>query len=431
MAGWRQTLLLFRDPRMLVILLLGFSSGLPLALTSSTLNARLTESGVSLTGIGLFSLVALPYSLKFLWAPLIDQIPLPKLNRLFGHRRAWMLCVQLLLMASILGIGLTDPLTYPLLTVIFALLTTFFSASQDVVIDAYRVEILDTEEQGAGATMVQIGYRIAMLISSAGALYLAEYSTWGMTYVVMAALIGVGMTTILCSKEPALTPVVAPDRPQGFAAWTRHAVVGPFTDMAQRQGWRLLLLIILFALFYKLADAMLGVMATTFYLKIGFTKPEIANITKIFGFFATLVGFAAGGLAITRLGIMRSLVIGAVLQGASNLMFAWQASVGANTDALALTIAVENFTGSIGSTAFVAYISGLCSRTYTGTQYALLSALAAVGRSVLAAPSGWLAEKLGWVDFFIVSTFAAVPGLIVLLIMIRFYPPDRKVEEES
>ncbi len=425
MALWQNAHAVCRDPRLLAILLLGFSSGLPLALTSSTLNASLTEAGVSLTGIGLFSLVALPYSLKFLWAPLIDQIPLPFLNRLFGHRRAWMLCIQALLMAAILGLGLTDPLGYPLLTVVFALLTTFFSASQDVVIDAYRVEILEREEQGSGATMVQVGYRLAMLVSSAGALYLAEYTTWGLTYIIMAALIGVGATTVLCSREPMMTPAVAPDRPHGFAAWINHAVVGPFADMAQRQGWRLLLLIILFALFYKLADAMLGVMATTFYLKIGFTKPEIANITKIFGFFATLVGFAAGGLAIARLGIMRSLMLGAVLQALSNLMFAWQASVGANTDALALTIAVENFTGSIGSTAFVAYISGLCSRTYTGTQYALLSALAAVGRSVLAAPSGWLAEKLGWVDFFIFSTLAAVPGLVVLFLMMKFFPPKQ------
>ncbi len=395
---------------------------MPLALTSSTLNARLTEAGVSLTGIGLFSLVALPYSLKFLWAPFLDQIPLPRLSQRFGHRRSWMFLIQIFLISAVIGLGITDPILYPLTTVSLCLAITFLSASQDVVIDAYRVEILKADEQGSGATMVQIGYRTAMLVSTAGALYLAEYTSWSITYVIMGLLIGTGAATVLCSKEPAMTPVMQLNRPRGLTEWISHAVIGPFVDMAQRQSWKLLGLIILFALFYKLADAMLGVMAMSFYLKLGFTKPQIADITKIFGFFATLGGFAAGGLLIARLGLMRTLVIGGILQALSNLVFAWQATMGADLGALTVTIAVENFTGAIGATAFVAYISGLCSLTYTGTQYALLSALAAVGRSVMAAPSGWLAETLGWVDFFILSTFAAVPGLIVLCLMIKYFP---------
>ncbi len=425
MTSWRSSVALYCHPRLLAVLFLGFASGLPLALTGATLAVRLTEVGVSLAGIGAFALVATPYSLKFLWAPLVDRMPLPVLTRLFGRRRGWMLLTQAMLIGSLLTLGAIDPRIDPWLTALLALIVAFCSASQDIVIDAYRVEILTPEQYGAGAAMVQFGYRIAMLVSGAGALYLASYVPWSAVYAAMAALVAVGIVTVLLNPEPpsAPPPPVKAGAPLGdrMRLWLVDAVANPFLDMIARHGWSVLAIIAL-VLLYKLGDALAGVMANPFYIKMGFSKIEIANISKLFGFVATVLGTFVGGALVARMGALPALLLCGLLQMASNLMFAVQAVVGYDTTVLTATIAIENLSGGMGSAAFVAYISGLCNLTYTGTQYALLSSLASSGRNVLAASGGLLVEHLGWVHFFVLSTAAAVPGLMLLVWMMRRRP---------
>jgi len=423
MKSWRDSVAVYADRRILVVLLLGFSSGLPLALTGSTLAVWLTEDGVSLAAIGLFAMVGVPYSVKFLWAPLVDRMPLPLLSRCFGRRRGWALATQGALIAALLALGVCDPAADPWRVAALALVVAFCSASQDIVIDAYRVEILEESQYGAGAAAVQFGYRAAMLTSGAGALLLAEAMPWFWVYAAMAGLVGVGVLTILCNREPSAPAQVTAPAAGGLAAWTRDAFVGPFADMLGRHGWTVAV-ILAFVVLYKLGDAMAGVMANPFYIKIGFSKLDIAEISKLYGFIATIAGTAMGGVLVARVGIARSLLVCGILQAASNLMFAWQAHVGADRLWLTATIAIENVSGGMGSAAFVAYISALCSLAYTGTQYSLLSSLAAIGRTVLAAQGGYVVEAVGWIDFFLLSTVAALPGLALLLWMMRRLPPD-------
>jgi len=412
--SWLQALSIYRDRRVLAILALGVSSGLPLLLTFSTLSAWLATEGVSKASIGLFAAVGLPYSLKFLWSPLIDGLPLPLFGRL-GQRRGWAILVQLLLIAAILALGSLTPAQEPVATAALALLVAFLSASQDIVIDAYRVEILGPEQQGAGATMIQMGYRIGLLIAGAGALYLADAFGWHVAYAVMALLIGIGIATILLNPEPAAAaPAARAARRTALplALWARAHVLEPFADFMRRSAW---LAILLFIVLYKLGDAVAGVMANPLYIGLGFSLSEIASVSKVFGFFATLAGAFLGGLMATRLGLFPALLICGVAQSAANLMYALQAIAGHNVAMLALTIATENITGGMGSAALVAYLSGLCSRGYTATQYALLSSLATVGRTLISSTSGFLAEELGWIGFFTAATFLGVPGLIALL----------------
>ncbi len=430
MKGWIDALSVYGDRRILAVFLLGFSSGLPLALTGSTLAVWLTEAGVSMAAVGAFALVGLPYTFKFLWAPLIDRLPLPGLTRLFGRRRGWALAIQAGLIGSILLLGLANPAVDPAMTALLALLVAFFSASQDVVIDAYRVEILEVEQYGAGAAAVQFGYRIAMLVSGAGALFLAEVLPWSTVYAIAAAAVAVGVLTVLFNAEPAAQVQLAPppDLPRGqrVALWLRQAVVEPFADMVRRNGW-MVLAVLGFVVLYKLGDALAGMMSNPFYVKMGFSKSEIAQVSKIFGFAATIIGTAVGGILVARWGILRSLLVCGVLQMASNLMFALQAMVGYDYALLHATIGLENLAGGMGSAAFVAYISRLCNVNYTGTQYALLSALATVGRTVMSSSGGVLVEWMGWVDFFLLTTAAAAPGILLLLLLRhRLLPGDGK-----
>ncbi len=420
MQRWIAALAVYRDPRILRILLLGFSSGLPLLLTLSTLSTWLATLGVSKTTIGLFALVGVPYSLKFLWSPLMDGLRIPFLGRLLGQRRSWAIITQIALMGSVLLLGATDPLGNPFLTAVAALLVAFCSASQDIVVDAYRVEILEENRQGAGAAAIQVGYRVGMLVAGAGALFIADRLGWMAAYYVMAGLVSVGMVTILLSPEPAISEAVATRRALADVArrwrervghWLRNHVIGPFTDFAGRPGW---VIILLFILFYKFGDAIAGVMANPFYIEMGFTLTEIASVSKIFGLAATLAGAVIGGVMCARFGILKALLICGVLQMLSNLMFAVQATVGHDIIMLTATIGIENFSGGMGSAAFVAYLSSLCNLAFTATQYALFSSFMAVGRTVLASSGGWLAESLDWVTFFIVTTFLALPGLALL-----------------
>lgn len=415
----------------LVLFLLGFSSGLPLALTTGTLGIWMAEEGVDLTTIGLFALVGLPYTLKFCWAPLVDRLPMPPLTRLLGRRRGWMVLTQLGLMAAIVALGESDPRIDPVLTAGAALAVAFLSASQDIVIDAYRVESLDADAQGAGAAVLVYGYRIGMLVSGAGALALAETLSWGTVYAIMAALILIGVTTILASPEPRIRGEedgrAAAIGRAAVVAWLQRAVVAPFTEFMARPYW---IHFLAFIVLFKLGDAFAGVMANPFYVQIGFTKTEIAAVSKVFGLAATLAGAFAGGVLVARIGLMRALLVTGLLQMLSNLMFVVQAWAGADVGLLTATIGLENLAGGMGTTAFVAYLSALCNRHYTATQYALLSSLMAVGRTVLAAEAGWVAEAVAWPTFFIVSTLVALPGIALLLWLMR-HAPDPTFHPEA
>jgi PAT family beta-lactamase induction signal transducer AmpG len=418
-TGWRQSIAQYTDRRVMLILPLGFASGLPLVLTASTLAAWFAKSGVSLKTIGAFALVGTPYSFKFLWSPLIDQLPPPIP---IGRRRGWAVTIQLALIAATLALGSCNPKIDIGVMSALALLVAFLSASQDVVIDAYRVEILIPDQQGPGAAMIQTGYRIAMLVSGAGALMIAARFGWFAAYATMAALLSVGMLVFILGPEPT-TPRETRHRGKGrwdsIGDWLATAVTGPFADFMRRPLWPA---IVVFIVGYKLGEAMAGVMAMPLYINLGFSLNEIAAISKLVGFFATIVGAIVGGLVTAKIGVMRSLLLCGVLQSAGNLFYVLQAFGGHRLDYLALCVAAENLTGAMAGTALVAYLSDLCSPTYTATQYALLSSLASVGRTLVASFGGVLAAELGWVRFFLITTVATIPALLLLVWIARREP---------
>jgi PAT family beta-lactamase induction signal transducer AmpG len=423
-AVWllRESVAPYLNRRVIVVLLLGFASGLPLLLSFGTLSAWLREADVERSAIGLFSLVGLPYALKPLWAPLMDGLRLPILTDMLGRRRGWMVLSQGMLMLAIGGLALSNPGDAPFLMAGFAVLVAFFSASQDIVIDAYRIETLNEDEQGIGAAAVTYGYRAGMLVAGAGALILADMWTWTHAYLAMAILVLVGTVTILLSPEPPgpegdAAPVSRKRRTLG--QWLADFVVAPFLEFATRPGW---LVILLFIVTFKLGDAFLSIMTNPFYIDLGFTKTEIAEVTKLFGLIALAVGLFIGGLLIRWTGLLNALLISGVLQAASNFVFAYQVVAGNDVGVLTITIAVENVTGGMGTAAFVAYLSSLTNTAFTATQYALLSAFMAFGRTLLSSPSGYLVDFVGWFDFFILSVGVAVPGLILLLVLMRVYP---------
>jgi MFS transporter, PAT family, beta-lactamase induction signal transducer AmpG len=417
-SGWRHALAEYGEPRVLIILPLGFASGLPLLLTFSTLSAWLATAGVTRSAIGAFALVGTPYALKFLWSPLIDRLP-PPLP--IGRRRGWGVAIQVALIAATLGLGSCDPKRHLGSLAVLALLVAFLSASQDIVIDAYRVEILSEEQQGPGAGMIQTGYRLAMLMSGAGSLIIAARAGWFAAYATMAALLAVGMLVFLFSPEPAPPERDAREaRLRGWEAmrhWFATAVAGPFADFMRRPVWPLILL---FILGYKLGEAMAGVMAMPLYVSLGFSLDQIAAVSKLFGFVATVVGALAGGIVTVRLGVLRALLLCGLLQSAGNLFYILQAVGGHRLDYLALCVVAENLTGAMAGAALVAYLSGLCSPAFTATQYALLSSLAAVGRTLVASSAGVMADRLGWVSFFLVTTVATLPALALLLWIARY-----------
>ena len=421
MSSWRESLAIYLRPKLIAVLLMGFSSGLPLPLTFGTLTFWLAESGVSRTTIGFLTLVGTAYSLKFLWAPLVDRLPLGALTARLGRRRGWALAVQLPLAGAILALGFTDPRVDPWTTAMVAVVIAFLSATQDIVIDAYRIELLAPAEQGAGAAATQWGYRIGMIVSSAGALYAAEFGGWRIAFAVMACFMLVGMATIWMTQEPGGHAAASSgDRRVGVAAWFASAVLDPFRDFLTRPGW---LAVVVFIVLYKFGDALAGVMANPFYVAMGFTRVEVASISKIFGVVATLAGVGAGGLLVHRIGLAQALVVCGVMQALSNLMYVFQALAGHDVLLLTATIGIENFTGGMGSAAFVAYLSGLCNIAYTATQYALLSSLATVGRTTLSAGGGWLSLQLDWPLFFFVTTLAALPGVAMAVWVMRRFPP--------
>lgn len=417
MSRWRRWLSPYAQPRVALILPLGFASGLPLLLTFSTLSAWLASVGVSRAAIGVFALAGAPYAFKFAWSPLIDHIP-PPLR--FGRRRGWGLTIQFALVVAVLALGACDPRRNLREMGLLAFIVAFLSASQDVVIDAWRVEILSSDEQGPGAGMIQTGYRTAMLVSGAGALLIASAAGWFAAYATMAALIVVGMIVFIFGPEPA-PPQVASERERlghtsTIREWLATAVVAPFADFMRRPLWPVILL---FVIGFKLGEALAGVMAMPLYIALGFSLAEIAAISKLVGFFATIAGALAGGLLASRLGIIRSLVICGLLQSAGNLFYVLQAVGGHRLDYLALCVAAENVTGAMAGAALVAYLSELCSPAFTATQYALLSSLSAVGRTLVASSGGVLADHLGWVRFFLLSTLVTLPALALLFWIAR------------
>ena len=423
MKSWRAALGIYRDRRMLAILCMGFSSGLPLLLVFGTLSYWLREAGVSRTAIGLFVLVGLSYSFKFLWSPVIDRVSIPYLTPRLGRRRSWALTIQLPLMVAIFALGGTDPKTELGTTALFAAIVAFLSASQDIVIDAYRIELLGPEEQGAGAAATQWGYRIGTLAASTGAFEAAEFGGWRFAYGVMAALMLVGIAAVLLTREPAVPESALPHHGPGSArdrllAWARTAIVAPFADFMRREGWVTVLVLIVL---YKLGEALAGTMANPLYQELGFTKDEVGKIGKLVGLAATLSGVAGGGALVARVGLFRALLSAGVLQMLANLLYIALLAAGHDDLMLAVSIFGENFTAGMASAAFVAYLSSLCSAAFTATQYALFSSLAAVPARFLSAPSGWLVDAVDWTAFFVIATLACVPSLVLLAAMRRHF----------
>ncbi len=416
-----------KDTRTLVIFCLGFVSGLPLLLTLSTLSYWLATVGINKTAIGLFALVGIPYSLKFLWSPFLDQISLPILSKWLGNRRGWILFTQILVMISMIGLGRSNPEINVFQTAIWATLLSFCSASQDIVIDGYRVEI--ERDRGVGSSAIQLGYRLGMLISGAGAIYLSVFFQWSQVFQIMASLMLVGSITVFLSPkspEDSQKNISSTEGTFNFVKeWFLQNVLEPFREFITR---RFSFTIIIFIILYKLGDAVLGVMANPFYIEIGFSAQQIATASKVFGSLATIAGVIVGGLLTSSIGIFKSLLICGVLQALSNLMFVFQSIVGNDFSILFLTIGIENLSGGMGAAAFVAFLSSLCNRSHIITQYALLTSLMAFGRTTLSATGGWLADHLSWPIFFLLSSFLAIPGLLILLLLmrkIRLFLPDK------
>lgn len=394
---------IFRSRRIAVVFLLGFASGLPLALTGGTLQAWMTVSGVDIVTIGIFTLVGIPYTWKFLWSPFMDRYVPP----LLGRRRGWIVVMQLMLMFAIATMGSLNPAAAPWALAGLAIIAAFASSSQDIVIDAYRTELLKPVERGMGAAASVLGYRLAMLVSGALALILADQIGWNETYHLMAGLMGLCVFATLWGPEPDVE--VQPPKTM------TEAVIEPFKEFFSRKGaWLILLLIVL----YKLGDAFAGSLTTAFLIRgVDFTPTEVGAINKGMGLIATLVGVVVGGGLMIRLGLFRSLLVFGILQAVSNLSFMWLAAVGKNYLIMAMAVGVENLAGGMGTAAFVALLMSLCNPRFTASQYALLSALSAVGRVYVGPASGYLVEALDWVAFFGFTFVIALPGLVLLWTM--------------
>ncbi|MCP5139561.1 MAG: MFS transporter [Chromatiales bacterium] len=398
------------------MLVLGFSSGLPFPLVFTTLTAWLTTTGVSKSQIGMFAWAGIAYSVKFAWAPLVDRLGIPGLTAWFGRRRSWMLLSQCGVIAVLLLMSVTDPAArltqVALLTVVLAVC----SATQDIAVDAWRIEAVAERLQGAMAAAYQVGYRTAVLVAGAGALYIADLGSWGLAYQVMAALMLPGVLTALLVAEPAVAIGVA--GANSLTDWFSTAVVGPFREFFQRVGGFGFVLL-LFIGSYRISDMVLGVMANPFYIDTGFSLSEIATVTKVFGFGITLVGAALGGVAVARYGAARPLVVGAILLAASNLVFIGLAQAGPDLGWLIAAICADNLAAGFVGTIFIAYLSSLTNVAYTATQYALFTSLMSLPGRLLSGFSGQVVEMSGWVNFFIYTTAAGIPAVLLAMVVVR------------
>ena len=419
--SWRQAWLVYLEPASLRMLALGFSAGLPLLLVLGTLSFRLREAGVDRTTIGYLSWVGLAYAFKWVWSPLVDRLPLPLLTRRLGRRRGWLLLAQGLVMAGLVGMALTDPRAELAPLVWCALLVAFGSATQDIALDAFRIESADAERQAALAATYQTGYRLAMIWAGAGVLWIAaraeipglvgyQAGAWAAAYLVMAASMLVGTVTVLLSPEPAPRPLPPA---KGLGDWLHGAVVAPFADFIGRYRWQAALILALIAV-YRISDVVMGIMANPFYVDMGYSKDEVAAVTKVFGVVMTLAGAFIGGVLSMRLGVMRVLMLGAVLSALSNLLFAWLGQRGHDVTGLVLVVSADNLAGGIASAAFIAYLSGLTNVQYSATQYALFSSMMLLLPKWLAGFSGQFVDAHGYSAFF---TGTALLGLPVLLLV--------------
>lgn len=439
---WREIFRAYSQGKVLALVFLGFSAGLPFLLVFSTLTAWLTEMGLSRTTIGFFAWIGITYSIKVIWAPLVDHLPLPFLTRLLGRRRAWMLLAQIGIAASLIGMAVAgtdtiqtalalDQPTAFMLFVALAIAVAFFSATQDIAIDAYRIEIAVVEQQGIMATAYIFGYRLALLVAGAGAFYISALSDWPTSYMIMGGLMLVGIITVLLIKEPPAHSKQAPppmlfypshdhaNRSGRLLHWLHHAVIQPFADFFRRQGQLALLVLLLIGL-YRVSDITMGIMANPFYLDQGYTKIQIADITKLFGFVMTLTGAALGGALILRFGLMRLLVAGAVLVALTNLLFAALAQQAtADTRLLALVISADNLSGGLATAVFIAYLSGLTHTAYTATQYALFSSLMTLPAKFISGWSGLIVDHFGYTDFFLYAAAMGVPAIVLAWWLMR------------
>ena len=399
-AGRRMDLLrVIVSGRMLVALAMGFACGLPLLLTMSVLQIWMKEEGIDLTVIGLINLVQIPYTWKFIWAPVMDRYTLPFL----GRRRGWLLTAQIALIVSIVGLGFASPARHFWMMVLLAMLVAFFSATQDIVVDAYRREDLSDEELGLGSSLYIFGYRLGTMLAAGGGLIMADHMPWSMVYLVMAACMLVGPLTTLMAPEPVVSA--------GTPGTLQAAVIDPFAEYFKRDG---ALWMLLFILLYKIGDSMASAITAPFYLDIGFTKTEIGTVVKVFGTWAIIAGTLIGGSLMVRLGINRSLWVFGFLQAISTACFAVLARIGRNVAALSVVIGFENLSSGMGTAAFVAFMASITDKRFTATQYALLTSLMGVPRVLASAPTGFLAKQIGWEGFFVGCTLAAIPGMLLL-----------------
>jgi len=427
----RSALLLYANLAALRIFVLGFSGGLPLMLVFGVLSFWLREAGVSREQIGYFSWVALAYAIKLFWSPLVDHLPLLWLKRL-GRRRSWLVASQLVIIIAIVAMASTDPQQQLSMMAAYAVLLAFASATQDIAIDAYRIESAPGEQQAVLATAYLAGYRLAMIFSSAGTLWLAAWfadhsaayqlQAWQTTYLVMAACMGLGLATTLLSPEPALLPnETQPPARQNPLQWLKMAIVGPFVDFFRRNGWTALLILSLIAC-YRVTDVVMGVMANVFYVDMGFSKEEVASVSKVFGVMMTLLGAALGGILINQFGIVRILLVGAVLSALTNLLFSYLSLQGHRLDLLIAVISMDNLSAGIATSAFIAYLSSLVNLHYTATQYALFSSLMLLLPKFLGGFSGGWVELLDYNRFFIMTAIMGLPAIGLCWWLVRKTP---------
>lgn len=447
--SWLQALEIYRKPRVVAMLFLGFAAGLPFPLVFTTLSTWLRDVGVNRTTIGFFAWIGVTYSIKVLWSPVVDRAPLPVITRALGQRRGWMLFAQIGIVAGLFAMATTDPVQDITAMALFALLVAFASATQDIAIDAYRIEAVAAEWQGAMAGMYQSGYRIAAaLVGGAGALYLADYVSWTASYLVMAASMVVGIVTVLVIREPerAVNRRTMMQEQQVIdflersahlpaawrvpAAWFIGAVICPFTEFFKRNGWWALLILVFIGI-YRISDIVLANMAYPFYIDLGFTKTEIANIAKIYGVTMTIAGAVVGGMLVVRFGVMRMLLLGAVLVAVTNLLFAQLAVTGKSLAGLALVISADNFSGGLAGSAFIAYLSRLTNAAYTATQYALFSSLMTLGPKFISGFSGMYVDAFGYASFFVYAAAMGVPAILFVLYLMRRLNVDMSTVQSS
>ncbi len=417
--NWAESLKVYFKPRVVGMLFLGFSAGLPFLLIFSTLNTWLREAGVSRTEIGFFAWVGLAFSIKVLWAPLVDHIKIPILGVL-GKRRSWMLLGQLGIIIGLLGISFTDPSTDLFQMAIFCVVVAFSAATQDIGLDAYRIEAMDTEYQGAMAANYVMGYRIAMLVAGAGALYLADFYSWVLTYQAMALLMGIGVFTVLIVNEPdeieIKDDIVHLAEANEYVDKAQTMVLNPFVDFFKRNGWAGGF-ILFFIGVYKISDIIMGNMANPLYIDLGFSKSEIASISKVFGLFMTILGGYVGGVLLMRVGLLPVLLLGAILICLTNVLFAALAQVGYSLDFLTLTITADNFANGVASAVFIAYLSSLVNRSYTATQYALFSSLMTLPGKFISGFSGIIIDNTDYSTFFLYAAAMGIPAILMVLVL--------------